>query len=100
IVRHTRDVVYLNDGDVVIVTPENFQITSLDGRQASYQVSQVDFAEEAIELGDYPHYMLKEIFEQPESIANAMRGRLNQETASAQLGGLNMTPAELRAVER
>ncbi len=100
IVRHTRDAVYLNDGDVVIVTPDEFHLSSLDGSEATYQVSQVDFAEDAVELGNFPHYMLKEIFEQPESLTNALRGRLNFEEAAAQLGGLNMTPAELRAVDR
>ncbi|MGI8604016.1 MAG: glutamine--fructose-6-phosphate transaminase (isomerizing) [Verrucomicrobiales bacterium] len=100
IVRYTREAIYLNDGDLVSVTPEDFHLSSLDGGEASYQVSQVDFAEEAVELGRFPHFMLKEIFEQPESTTNAMRGRLSMEEASAKLGGLNMTPAQLRNIDR
>src|SRR5690606_30843101 len=83
-----------------ILTPDDFQLTSLDGGEAAYQVSQVDFTEESASLGGFSHYMLKEIFEQPESIANAMRGRLSLDEASAKLGGLHMTPAELRAIDR
>ena len=69
IVRHTREAVYLNDGDIAALTPDSFEITSLaGGGQSSYEVSQVDFAEEEVEQGEFPHFMLKEIFEQPESI--------------------------------
>ena len=63
-------------------------------------MSKVEFTEEDIRKGEYPHYMLKEIFEQPESIRDAMRGRLSAEEATAKLGGLEMTPAELRDVDR
>ncbi len=100
IVRHTREAIYLNDGDVVTVTPDDFSLTSLDGGEATYQVSQVDFTDDSVELGIYPHYMLKEIYEQPESILNAMRGRLSLEDASAKLAGLSMPASELREIER
>jgi glucosamine--fructose-6-phosphate aminotransferase (isomerizing) len=60
----------------------------------------VDFEERDVEKGDYPHYMLKEIFEQPETLTDAMRGRLSREEATAKLGGLEMTNAQLRSVER
>ena len=63
-------------------------------------MSQVDFTEAEAEKGDFPHYMLKEIFEQPTSIRNAMRGRLSREEATAKLGGLQMTPRELRQIDR
>ena len=53
-----------------------------------------------VELGGYPHYMLKEIFEQPEALENAMRGRLDRDDATASFGGLNLTPQQLRAVDR
>src|SRR5207245_1037700 len=64
------------------------------------QVSKVEFTAEDIKKGDYPHYMLKEIFEQPDSVRDAMRGRLSLDECTAKLGGLNMTPAELRNVGR
>jgi glucosamine--fructose-6-phosphate aminotransferase (isomerizing) len=100
IVAYTRDAVYLNDFDVVAVERDRFEISSLGGEGAAYQVSKVEFTAEDISKGDYPHYMLKEIFEQPGSVRDAMRGRLSGEECSAKLGGLNMTPAELRDVQR
>jgi glucosamine--fructose-6-phosphate aminotransferase (isomerizing) len=100
IVAHTRDAVYLNDFDVVALEPDNFEISSLAGETGSRQVSKVEFSAEDIKKGDYPHYMLKEIFEQPDSVRDAMRGRLNVDDCTAKLGGLNMTAAELRDVGR
>ena len=69
-------------------------------KSGNHQVSKVEFTAEDIKKGDYPHYMLKEIFEQPGSVRDAMRGRLSSEECTAKLGGLNMTPAQLRDVGR
>src|ERR1043165_7872901 len=77
IVAHTRDAVYLNDFDIVAVERDNFEISSLAGEIGDRQVSKVEFSAEDIKKGDYPHYMLKEIFEQPGSVRDAMRGRLS-----------------------
>jgi glucosamine--fructose-6-phosphate aminotransferase (isomerizing) len=99
-VAHTRDAVYLNDYDLVMLTCEGFEILSPDGGAADFEVSQVDFTQDDADMGDYPHYMLKEIFEQPESLKNAMRGRLCMEDGTAKLGGLMMSPQELREVDR
>jgi len=100
IVAYTRDVVYLNDFDVVAVERDKFEISSLAGETGDHQVSKVEFTAEDIKKGDYPHYMLKEIFEQPDSVRDAMRGRLSLEDCTAKLGGLNMTPEQLREVGR
>ncbi len=100
IVAHTRDAIYLNDFDVVAVERDKFEISSVDGAGGQYAVSKVEFSAEDIRKGDYPHYMLKEIFEQPDSVRDAMRGRLTYDECTAKLGGLNMTPAELRDVAR
>jgi glutamine---fructose-6-phosphate transaminase (isomerizing) len=100
IVAYTRDAVYLNDFDVVAVERDKFEISSLVGETGDHQVSKVEFTAEDIKKGDYPHYMLKEIFEQPHSVRDAMRGRLGLEECTAKLGGLNMTPAQLRDVGR
>ena len=100
IVAYTRDAVYLNDFDVVAVERDKFEISSLDGESEPREVSKVEFTAEDIKKGDYPHYMLKEIFEQPDSVRDAMRGRLSLEECTAKLGGLNMTPAQLRDVGR
>ena len=100
IVAHTRDAVYLNDFDVVAVERDKFEISSVAGEAGNYQLSKVEFSDADIKKGDYPHYMLKEIFEQPGSVRDAMRGRLSLEECTAKLGGLNMTPAQLRDVGR
>src|SRR5213075_1474938 len=100
IVAYTRDAVYLNDFDVVAVERDKFEIVSLAGESGDHQVSKVEFTAEDIKKGDYSHYMLKEIFEQPNSVRDAMRGRLSLEECTAKLGGLNMTPAELRNIGR
>jgi glucosamine--fructose-6-phosphate aminotransferase (isomerizing) len=100
IVAYTRDAVYLNDFDVVAVERDKFEISSLDGESGPREVSKVEFSAEDIKKGDYAHYMLKEIFEQPDSVRDAMRGRLSLEECTAKLGGLNMTAAELRDVGR
>jgi len=100
IVAHTRDVVYLNDFDLVSFDRENFEISSIDGASGQHEVSKVEFTAEDIKKGDYPHYMLKEICEQPDTVRDAMRGRLVVEESTAKLGGLDMNPAELRDVAR
>jgi glucosamine--fructose-6-phosphate aminotransferase (isomerizing) len=100
IVAYTRDAVYLNDFDVVAVERDKFEISSVAGEGGNYQLSKVEFSDADIKKGDYPHYMLKEIFEQPGSVRDAMRGRLSPEECTAKLGGLNMTPAQLRDVGR
>ena len=100
IVAYTRDAVYLNDFDVVAIERDKFEISSLAGEAGDHEISKVEFTQEDIKKGDYPHYMLKEIFEQPDTVRDAMRGRLTTEECTAKLGGLNMTPAELRDVAR
>jgi len=99
-VAHTRDAVYLNDHEIAALERDQFEISTLAGLGVSHSVMRVDYSEEDTGKGEYPHYMLKEIFEQPETIRDAMRGRLAVEEATAKLGGLNMTPAELRGVDR
>ncbi|HEU5071462.1 MAG TPA: glutamine--fructose-6-phosphate transaminase (isomerizing) [Verrucomicrobiae bacterium] len=100
IVAHTRQVIYLNDYDVVTLTPEGYSHASLGTDTPALQVSQIEFDADAVEKGGFAHFMLKEIFEQPRSIENALRGRIDYEEAMPKFGGLNMTPAELRAVDR
>jgi glutamine---fructose-6-phosphate transaminase (isomerizing) len=100
IVAHTREAVYLKDYDIATLTRDQFEISSLLGGASGFEVSTVEFTEKDVDKGEYPHYMLKEIFEQPETVQDAMRGRLSREEATAKLGGLEMTNAELRTVER
>jgi len=100
IVSHTREAVYLHDYDIAVLDGTDFEISSVSGNASGFVVSTVDFNADEASKGEYPHFMLKEIFEQPESIQNALRGRLSHQEATAKLGGLEMTPKELREVER
>ncbi|MFA7343019.1 MAG: glutamine--fructose-6-phosphate transaminase (isomerizing) [Terrimicrobiaceae bacterium] len=100
IVAHTREVVYLNDYEIVALQQDGFEISTVSGSGADYRISQVEFSAEAVDKGRFPHFMLKEIYEQPNSVRDAMRGRLSSEEATAKLGGLEMTNSELRSVDR
>lgn len=102
IVAHTRDVVYLNDHDLVSVTAESYDVSSMasGGLAAQVKVSRIEFTADDADKGEYEHYMLKEIFEQPQSLRNTMRGRLSRDDGTAILGGLNMSPQELRSIDR
>lgn len=100
LVAHTRRAVYLNDYDIVSLTSDDFDVINLGTDTAQVQISQIEFDAEATEKGGFDHFMLKEIFEQPQTVENAYRGRIDFEEATAKFGGLNMTTAELRQVER
>jgi len=82
------------------LTSEEFTLSTVDGNGADYNITKVDITDEDIGKGEYVHYMLKEIHEQVRSVTDSMRGRLSHEEATAKLGGLNMSNAELRSVER
>jgi len=100
IIRHTNQVVYLDDGEMVVLTPAGIQTTTIREETVSKRVETVDWDLDMIEKAGFPHFMLKEIFEQPQSLRNTLRGRLILEEGTARLGGLNMSPAELRAITR
>ncbi len=100
IVAHTKKVVYLNDYDVATITPERFEVLNLGTDTANVQVSKLEFSQEDAVRGKHAHFMLKEIFEQPRTVENALRGRVDQEGATAKFGGLNLTSAELRSIDR
>lgn len=100
IVAYTRDAIYLDDYDIVLVDAETCEVSAGAGQEVERAVSRVEYTEEDVSLGAYPHYMLKEIFEQPDALRNALRGRLARNEATVQLGGLNMSPTELRQVNR
>ncbi len=99
IASHTREVIYLNDYDVVTLTADRFNVANLGNDTARVQISKLEFDAAATERGNFPHFMLKEIFEQPRTVENAMRGRIDHDEATSKFGGLNMTLAELREVD-
>jgi glutamine---fructose-6-phosphate transaminase (isomerizing) len=100
IVAHTKKVVYLNDYDVATITPKKFKVINLGADTASVQISKLEFDQEDAVRGEHAHFMLKEIFEQPRTIENALRGRVDHKNATAHLGGLNLNEKELREINR
>jgi glucosamine--fructose-6-phosphate aminotransferase (isomerizing) len=99
-VSRTPEVVYLNDGEVVHIQGTNFSISTLESENIHPVINTVDWDISESELGDFEHFMLKEIFEQPEALENAMRGRFSQDKSTAKFGGLNVTPQDLRQIDR
>jgi glucosamine--fructose-6-phosphate aminotransferase (isomerizing) len=100
IVAHTKKVYYLNDYDVATVTADRFDVLNLGAETAKIQISQLQFSHEDAVRGEHAHFMLKEIFEQPRTIENALRGRLDFKNATAKFGGLNLSEKELRSIDR
>lgn len=99
-VAYTNRVIYLNDGEVVDITQENYSITDRHSNSIAKKVDEITWELGAMEKSGFMHYMEKEIFEQPDSIARAMSGRIDEENATAKLGGLNLTRRQLAEVHR
>jgi glucosamine--fructose-6-phosphate aminotransferase (isomerizing) len=100
ILQHTRQVVYLDDGEMGVLTPEGYEVLDLDARRVKKGVSRIDWSLDEIEKGGFDHFMLKEIYEQPTTIQNTMRGRLVEDEGFSKLGGLNLTKDELLAIDQ
>jgi glucosamine--fructose-6-phosphate aminotransferase (isomerizing) len=99
ILAHTRQVVYLDDGDIAVVTRDGYRVVDLDAIAREKPVTRIEWDLAEIERGGYPHFMLKEIFEQPITIASAMRGRLILEEGFSKLGGLNISKEDLLGID-
>jgi len=100
LLEHTRSVVYLDDGEMVILTRDGYRVRDLDVKHIDKPVNQIDWDLATIERGGFEHFMLKEIYEQPESLGNTLRGHLLEDEGTARVSGLNMTDEELLSVER
>ena len=100
IIRHTRQVIYLNDGEIAELSDRGFKIFDAYNNQIDKNIDQIEWDAEAAEKGGYAHFMLKEIFEQPESIANSLRGRLVAEAGRVKLGGLEAAAERIRKIEK
>ncbi len=96
----TDKIVYMHDHEVAVVSPDSLRILHRDAGQIDPNVETLELVSNEVQLEGYPHYMLKEIFEQPETVRNAMRGRLSLDEATAVFGGLNLPPQQLRSVNR
>jgi glutamine---fructose-6-phosphate transaminase (isomerizing) len=95
ILAHTRQVVYLDDGDLALLTRDGYKVLDLNNVALQKTVHRVDWDLAHIERGGFAHFMLKEIFEQPQTLAHTMRGRLLLEEGTSKLGGLNLSDEEL-----
>ena len=95
ILQHTRQVVYLDDGEVAVLSRNGYQVVDLRERELQKPVTKIDWDLAQIEKGGFSHFMLKEIFEQPQTIENTMRGRLLLEDGDAKLGGIDLPTEKL-----
>ena len=97
---HTDSVVYLDDYEIAKVTSSSFQTKDFRNEPTEKAVSKIEWQPDSLDLNGFPHYMLKEIFEQPESIERGFAGRIVETMGTTKLGGLNLTPAELFNIKR
>ncbi len=100
ILPHTRKVVFLEDGEVAVISPDGHNIYKLDSTKVKREATDIDWSAEAVQKNGYEHFMLKEIMEGPEVIENTLRGRLILEKGMAKLGGLESVAKEFHDIER
>lgn len=100
LIGKTDKIVYLADHEIAVVTANTIRVVHRDQGDVGHDVQFLEMDTVDIELGEYPHYMLKEIFEQPNSVRNAMRGRLDRDAATALFGGLPLSASQLHGIER
>lgn len=100
VLKHTRNIIYLNDGEMATLTPSGCAISDFNSNTINRAPFVVDWTIEKAQKGGYPHFMLKEIFEQPEAIENSIRGRLISKDGAARLGGLAEVEEKLRSIKR
>ncbi len=100
IIEHTKNVIYLNDDEMAILTPNGFLTKTISNFETQAEIHTIDFDLDQIEKGGFDHFMLKEIFEQPQTITDAMRGRLLATEGNVKLGGLRSVKEKLRNARR
>jgi len=100
IVSYSARAVFLEDGEIGVITPEEFTVTDFMNNQKEKEAVELDWTVEEAQKGGYPHFMLKEIMEQPESLENSLRGRLILENGEARLGGLTSVKDKLMDIEK
>ena len=100
IIEHTTQAIYLADNEMVTVTPDGFHTKTIENISISKDLQQIEFSLEQIELGTFPHHMLKEIFEQPKALSTCMGGRIDSKNNKIKLGGINSYLRELTRTKR
>ena len=100
LISHSKKVIFLDDGEIAVIKPDDFSIFDLDRKLKEKEEVLLDWTIEEAQKGGYPHFMLKEIMEQPESLKDSQRGRLILEEGMAKLGGLESVKEKLRDIKR
>jgi glucosamine--fructose-6-phosphate aminotransferase (isomerizing) len=100
VLAYTKNVIYLEDGEIALITDSDYKIKTIYDDEVVKEISEISMTLEEIDKGGYPHFMLKEIMEQPESLRNSIRGRVLLEEGTAKLGGLEKVIEELLDVDR
>jgi glucosamine--fructose-6-phosphate aminotransferase (isomerizing) len=100
ILSHTRDVLFLDDGEMAIITPEGVRLTDFDGTPVVRALQHITWDPGMAEKNGYPHFMLKEIYEQPRAIRDTIIGRINEEAGEIALGDMDITEDEFRKLSR
>ncbi len=100
VLEHTRSVVYLDNGEMAILTRDGYRVRTLTTRHVDKPINQIEWDLATIERGGFEHFMLKEIFEQPDSVENTMRGHLLEETGNVRVYGLKMSDEDIKRVKR
>ena len=98
--RHTRDIVHLDDGEVALLHPQGFEVTSLDATARSKEPMRVTGTADSYDKGGHPHFLYREIIDQPETVRRTLGGRLDKQFNTAKLGGLNLDARDLLATTR
>ena len=100
ILPYTRKVVYLHDGEFAVITPSDFRIATLDRKAVSREQELIEWSQDEVRKNKFPHFMLKEIYEEPDAVENAIRGRLILKDGLAKLGGLEAVEAKVKRLNR
>ena len=100
IVQHTKQVIYLSDNEMAVIKRDGFTTKTINNERTNNQIEQIEFSLEQIEKSGYEHFMLKEIFEQPETVRDAFRGRLIAENGNVKLGGLRQAMDKIKNAKR
>ncbi|HSE65856.1 MAG TPA: glutamine--fructose-6-phosphate transaminase (isomerizing) [Gemmatimonadales bacterium] len=100
ILAHTRSVVYLDDGEMVVLNRKGYHVRDLAATRIEKPVNRIEWDIATIERGGFSHFMLKEIFEQPDTVRNTMRGHLLEEEGTSRVSGLNLTDDDIKRINR
>lgn len=100
LISHTKNVIYLDDNEICAISRNGYHIASLENQVVSKTIEEIEWGAEEVQKNGQPHYMMKEMFEQPEVLLNSMRGRVDKENGLAVLGGLQDVGNRLREIDR